>query len=99
MVLSRHYSTFLSQMPPWTCSQFWCKHHNPGSVTRCGKCGADKVEPGQEMQELDNKELCGDFQKGRCVRENCRYAHVRPPAKQMDDDKSKQLCHDYQKGE
>ena len=82
-------------MPPWTCSQFWCKHHNPGSVTRCGKCGGDKVEPGQEMQELDYKELCGDFQKGRCVRENCRYAHVRPPAKQMD---FSEPCADFQKG-
>ena len=47
------------------------------------------------MQELDYKELCGDFQKGRCVRENCRYAHVRPPAKQMD---FSEPCADFQKG-
>ena len=75
------------QVPSWTCSQFWCKHHNPGSVGRCGKCGADKAG-----EELD-REGGGDYVKGRCVRENCKYAHVRPPTKEMSDEP----CSDFQK--
>merc|ERR1719436_985630 len=52
------------------------------------------TEPTANLVDISRLQLCGDFQKGRCIRDNCRYAHVKEPPKPRLLD----ACADYQNG-